>query len=81
MAKKESKKSQPSQKWKKYAVDGGKVKRTGRTCPKCGDGVFLAVHKDRASCGKCGYTESKSKAEKAPSKEQSGGEESSSENE
>ena len=26
-------------------------------CPKCGPGVFMAVHKDRVSCGKCGYTE------------------------
>ena len=26
-------------------------------CPKCGPGVFLAQHKDRLSCGKCGYTE------------------------
>lgn len=75
MAKKESKKSQPSQKWKHYAVEGDRVSRKGRTCPKCGDGVFLAIHKNRASCGKCGYTESKAKAEKAPPKEQSGEEE------
>ena len=26
-------------------------------CPKCGAGVFLAKHKDRVSCGRCGYTE------------------------
>ncbi|MCD6403782.1 MAG: 30S ribosomal protein S27ae, partial [Nanoarchaeota archaeon] len=25
----------------------------------CGPGVFLAEHKDRFSCGKCGYTEFK----------------------
>jgi small subunit ribosomal protein S27Ae len=25
-------------------------------CPKCGEGVRLAEHKDRFHCGKCGYT-------------------------
>lgn len=30
-----------------------------RTCPKCGPGVYLAEHKDRWSCGKCGYYEKK----------------------
>ena len=35
--------------------DGAKLKR--KTCPKCGAGYFLAEHKDRRSCGKCGYTE------------------------
>ncbi len=28
-------------------------------CPKCGPGVWLAEHKDRRSCGKCGYYEKK----------------------
>jgi len=28
-------------------------------CPKCGPGVALAEHKDRRSCGKCGYYEKK----------------------
>ena len=40
-----------------YSVEGGSLKRKTRFCPKCGSGVFLAIHKDRASCGKCGYTE------------------------
>ncbi len=30
-----------------------------KTCPKCGPGVHLAEHKDRRSCGKCGYYEKK----------------------
>jgi len=48
----------PSKRWKKYEVDeSGNVKRKGKFCPKCGAGVFLAQHKDRVSCGKCGYTE------------------------
>ncbi len=31
--------------------------KAGRFCPKCGSGVKLAEHKDRLSCGKCGYME------------------------
>ncbi|MBI0584138.1 MAG: 30S ribosomal protein S27ae [Methanomassiliicoccus sp.] len=44
-----------------YSVEGGKLERKGRNCPKCGPGVFLAEHKDRNTCGKCGYTEFKTK--------------------
>lgn len=40
-----------------YEVKEDKVVRTRRTCPECGPGVFLAKHKDRESCGRCGYTE------------------------
>ena len=57
--KKERKNKKPSNKWKKYTVENGKIVRKGRTCPKCGPGVFLAEHKDRWHCGKCGYTEFK----------------------
>lgn len=31
--------------------------KPGKHCPKCGPGVRLAQHKDRLSCGKCGYFE------------------------
>ena len=41
-----------SKKYKKY-VDGKK----GKFCPRCGPGIFLAIHKDRIHCGKCKYTE------------------------
>ena len=34
--------------------------KKGRYCPKCGEGVKLAEHIDRFSCGKCGYFEKKS---------------------
>ena len=44
-----------------YKVDGNKVERIKPTCPKCGPGIFMAAHKDRVSCGKCGYTEFKKK--------------------
>jgi len=44
-----------------YKVEGNRIVRQRRNCPKCGDGVFLAEHKDRLSCGNCGYTEFKGK--------------------
>ncbi len=47
----------------KYEIKEGKVSRKNQSCPRCGDGVFLANHADRLSCGKCGYTEYKKKAE------------------
>lgn len=42
-----------------YAVEGEKLSRQRRFCPRCGPGVFLAEHKDRFTCGKCSYTEFK----------------------
>lgn len=46
-----------SKKWKKYKVSGDTIERIGKICPKCGSGVFMAEHKNRRSCGKCGYME------------------------
>jgi len=43
-----------------FKVEGNRVNRIRKHCPKCGPGVFLAEHKNRFSCGKCGYTEFKS---------------------
>lgn len=40
-----------------YDVTDGTIKRKTKFCPKCGAGVFMAEHKDRYSCGKCGYLE------------------------
>lgn len=40
-----------------YKIEGDRITRTRSTCPKCGAGVFLAMHSDRVSCGRCGYTE------------------------
>lgn len=41
-----------------YKIDGDKITRLSRFCPKCGAGVFMAKHKDgRYACGKCGYME------------------------
>jgi len=36
-----------------------KAYTASKPCPKCGAGVRLASHKDRFSCGKCGYFEKK----------------------
>ncbi|MDE1798511.1 MAG: 30S ribosomal protein S27ae [Candidatus Micrarchaeota archaeon] len=36
-----------------------KAYKPGKACPKCGSGTRLADHKDRLSCGKCGYYEKK----------------------
>ena len=47
-----------------FKMEGDKITRLRRNCPKGGDGVFLADHKNRLSCGKCGYTEFKGKQEK-----------------
>ncbi len=54
-------KKKKSYKSKVYEIKDGKVTRKNKSCPKCGDGVFLANHGDRLSCGCCGYTESKKK--------------------
>ncbi|MCC7574319.1 30S ribosomal protein S27ae [Candidatus Woesearchaeota archaeon] len=44
---------------KVYEVAGEDAKRKNKFCPKCGPGTFMANHKDRSSCGKCGYMEKK----------------------
>ena len=46
-------------KWSKYSIDDGKLVRKAEFCPNpnCGPGIFLALHSDRKSCGRCGYTE------------------------
>ena len=40
-----------------FEIAGSSLKRKTRTCPKCGQGVYMAKHKNRVTCGKCGYTE------------------------
>ena len=56
-----AKKSEPKKQVQKRELYGedGKPKDGRKFCPKCGPGVFLADHKDRLSCGKCGYCEPK----------------------
>ena len=42
--------------WKLYKVGDGTVERLKKECQRCGKGYFMAEHKDRLSCGNCGYT-------------------------
>jgi len=39
-----------------YEIKGGKLVRKKESCPKCGEGTFLAEHRNRKSCGRCSYT-------------------------
>ena len=56
MPKRKKTKKKQMQSWKNYAIQGNKFERKNKYCPKCGAGFFLAAHKDRETCGKCGYT-------------------------
>lgn len=47
--------------YKFFQVKQDKVERLRKECPRCGRGVFLGEHKDRLTCGKCGYTSFKRK--------------------
>ena len=62
--KKKRKPRKSSERWKKYKVQGEKVERAAKFCPRCGPGIFLAESKDRVFCGKCHYTEFKTKEHK-----------------
>lgn len=70
MAKKPKKKKKNKGMWELYDISGG-LKRKNKSCPKCGQGTFLAQHKDRLTCGKCGYMEKReaAKEEKPVEKE------------
>lgn len=55
-------KHKPTKKWEMMKVEGDTVKKLKRTCPRCGEGVYMAEHKEkdgkiRCYCGKCHYTE------------------------
>lgn len=54
--KKKSNPKKPSERWKKYKIEGDKISRE-RFCPRCGPGIFLAKMKGRLYCGKCHYAE------------------------
>jgi len=55
--KKPHKNKPTSKKYKKYKIEGGKIVRNAKFCPRCGPGVFLMNSKGRQYCGKCHYTE------------------------
>jgi small subunit ribosomal protein S27Ae len=39
-----------------YKIENDKVTRLRPTCERCGSGYFMANHKDRYTCGHCGFT-------------------------
>ena len=39
-----------------YKIENDKVSRLRPTCERCGSGYFMANHKDRYTCGHCGFT-------------------------
>ena len=43
--------------WNLYEKKGEGIERKNKSCPKCGQGTFMAKHKDRSYCGFCHYTE------------------------
>jgi small subunit ribosomal protein S27Ae len=58
---KERKEKKPKvnvQVWKLYKVgdDGATMQRLRKECPRCGRGYFMGEHKDRFTCGHCGFT-------------------------
>lgn len=46
-----------SKKYTKYKIEGNKVSRIAKFCPRCGPGVFLMDSNGRLYCGKCHYSE------------------------
>ena len=40
-----------------YTAAGERVQRKNKFCPKCGPGMFMAIHSNRLYCGKCHYVE------------------------
>jgi small subunit ribosomal protein S27Ae len=39
-----------------YKIENDKVTRLRPTCERCGSGYFMANHKNRYTCGHCGFT-------------------------
>jgi small subunit ribosomal protein S27Ae len=55
-------KHKSTKKWEMLKVDGNKIKRLKKQCPRCGAGTYMASHKERDGkmryyCGKCHMTE------------------------
>ncbi len=39
-----------------YKAEGEKATRLRPVCERCGPGYFMADHRDRYTCGHCGFT-------------------------
>ena len=50
-------KHKPIKQWDILKIEGDKLTRKKKLCPRCGLGTYMAEHKDRYYCGKCGFTE------------------------
>ena len=61
--KKPHKNKPTSKKYSKYKIQGDNVIRQGKTCPRCGPGIFLMQATNRIYCGKCKYSEFQQKTE------------------
>ncbi len=60
-AQKKDAKKNPKGIFKIYKISGDKLEKANKSCPKCGQGFFMANHKDRSTCGRCNYMEKKRK--------------------
>lgn len=54
-------KHKPTKMWEMMKVEGDTVKANKQNCPRCGTGVYMAVHKEKSGkirqyCGRCHYT-------------------------
>ena len=68
--KKPHKNKPTSKKYSKYKIEGDKVVRNSRFCPRCGPGVFLMDSKARKYCGRCHYSEFEGKPKIEEKKEE-----------
>jgi len=53
-----------SKKYTMYTIEGDKIIKKARSCPRCGPGIFLSVGQGRAYCGRCHFTEFERKGTK-----------------
>ena len=61
MAAKEKAKKKLKGRWNLYEKKGDKLERKNKSCPKCGQGTFMAKHSNTWTCGACKYVEFLSK--------------------
>lgn len=43
--------------WSLFDAKTGSLVKKTKSCPKCGEGFFMAKHSNRLVCGKCKYVE------------------------
>jgi small subunit ribosomal protein S27Ae len=55
-------KHKPTKQWEILKVEGNKIERSKKLCPRCGSGTYMAEHEDRYYCGTCHFAEWKKKS-------------------